>query len=563
MFQSPKTAASSESKQAFASPHDEARALFSQAREELENLAGPGAIARIRQAVVLVDGAVSCPVEARVCVRSDGAKLLSTFGHPAHAEPFLAEAIQILVTSGNANETARIAKLQVRRGELLCELGRLPEAEACLQSAVELVGRGASSSPLAIRAKLDLGLVALRRGDDESSVLRYGTLMSEVFSECARAEPAERPELSRVLTLSASAFMDAGHFSQAVHIAREALSVYRQAPEGSDDACRMLRLFIAEVAHKAGHFDEALDLRRHLQHELRADARCGASSDLALQVAQSVGETLIEMKSFEQAEIVLRETFEAARQSGSSERALECAAILMNEYIVRHMEEEIVALRSAVSDIKQSAGPMYALLSRVDEELAFNDDAEGALARLDELLREVQQLTGAERVLGEAAILASKAIVSAAFDPEAARELILDVVSRLESIPPPFDEGIRERLSLAQARLAIVQSDPETAVRVLSRQIEELDRNEGCGRQLVRVKLMIQLAEALDAAGKRSEAVVLARRIVSLFEESKDVHSLNFAESLLLLAGLLGPDDPEHETAIERAVPIIHRYRQR
>lgn len=563
MFQSPKPPNRSESNQGFSSPHEEARALFTQARIELENLAGPGAIARIRKAVALVDGAACCPVEARICVRTDGAKLLSTFRHPAHAEPLLAEAVQILVTSGKANETARIAKLQTRRGELLCELGRLPEAEASLQSAVELVGKIAPNSPLEIRAKLDLGLVALRRGDDEISVFRYGTLMSEVFSGCARAKSVERPELSRVLTQSANVFMEAGHFSQALHIAREALSVYQQAPERNDDACRMLRLFIAEVAHKAGHFDEALDLRRHLLHEIRADASHGAGSDLALQVAQSMGETLIELKSFEKAEIVLRETFETARQGGSAERALECAAILMNQYIVRYMEEEIVALRAVVSEITPNVGPMYALLSRADEELAFNDDAEATISRLDDLLSQAQQLSGAERVLGETAILANKAIVSAAFAPETAQQLIMEVLSRLESIPGPVDEGIRGRLSLAQARLAMAQSDPEAAVRVLSRQLEELDRNEGRGRQLVRVKLMIQLAEALDAANKREDALAVARRIISLLENGNDVHSLTFAEGLLLLAGLLEPGDPEHETAVARALPIIQRYRQR
>lgn len=324
----------------------------------------------------------------------------------------------------------------------------------------------------------------------------------------------------------------------------------------------MLRLLIAEIAHKAGRFDQALSLRQALLQEVRADERFEKNSKLELEIAQSLGETLIELRRFEQAEILLRDTFEAARRADDAERALECSQVLMNQYVVRHMEEEVVALREATEDLSPKIGPMYALLKKVDEEIAFNDDADAALPMIDELLDEARKLTGAERVLGETAILASKAMAIAAVSPEEANALVMDVVSRLESIPAPFDEGIRGRLAVAQARLAIVQSDPHTAVRVLSRQLAELERSEGRGRHFVRVKIMIQLAEALEAAGENDRALGLARQLVGMFEEQKDVHSLLFAEALLLLSGLLPTGSPEHEAAIERAVPIIQRHRK-
>lgn len=562
MFQgnSQRSEATSKAEPSSSHPHDEAKRLFEEAQEELMNLAGAGAIGKVHKAVSLIDGAPCSPSALRVRVRTEAADMLAQYGHPAHAEALLSAAIQILRTASCNVTTGVIAKLQLYRGELLYQAGCLSEAETCFRTGLDYLTPCSAPS---IQAKLGLALIALKDESRAVTTIRSGTLMSEVFSECSRAAAQEHWNISETLVKAAKGFMEEGWFEEAAYLAKEALSIYQQTPECSYDACRMLRLFIAEAVHKAGFFTQALELRQSVLGELRSDQREGPKSALVLEVTQSMAETLIELKSFERAEALLCETLTAAKEQGLAERAFACGALLMRRYMECNMEQELAALREAMSEILPDLGPVRAILAQLDNEIVFNADPESRLIRLDQLLEESKLLSGAERVLTESALLATKAMDIAAAYPEVAQELILQVLNRLETIPAPFDEGIRDRLALAQASLAIAQSDPHMAVRVISRQLEELERNEGKSSYTLRLKLMLCLGEALKSAGETTQALATAHKAVGLCEERNDTNSLPFAEALLFLSTLLPDDSPEWEAAIERAVPIVERYRHR
>lgn len=512
----------------------------------------------VRDAVQVVDSSSARDPYARSAIRTGAAAILDCFELYEDAAEYLSQAIQIEATASSA-PSQELACQQVWRGELLCRLGRLVDAESAASLGLEWISALDRNSPLEVRAKLALAAIYRARQDHG----RFGTTMSAVFSDLQDIPAESQAELSDVLESTARQWAKEGSFKDALALAQMAESICEEIPSVGRADYWTLRAFVGEIMHKIGQFDCARKVREGILEELVADPDAGPLDSDTIQASCVLAETLLELNQFERAERILSDALERAKEADDPQSASMCFDLLTVQYVSRGMEAEAEALRESVADILEELSLGTRILRRVDGELlelAMEGQEGAALEQLDELMAEAARLEEGERRYVELCLLAAKALMVVGSSPEEAREILDEVFERSLALPDSYVESVKMRASMVEEILARQADDPERAIELAEHQLSELNRVEGESRSRLRIRMLQSLAITQSSAGRDEDAVETARRAIEVHERHNDVRSLMFAESLMILARLLPKGDEEAKKLNEKASEIRERY---
>ena len=434
-----------------------------------------GAIASAAILILLVAGIVSTSIlaigqaRARAAAQAESERahaavaflrgMLSS-ADPAHARDdvlvldVVEEASRRLDHAGPADPDVE-ATVRTAIGATYLGLGRLDEAEAHLQSALEtrvaLHGEDHASVAEILHY---LGWLALNRHqlEDAEALHRRALAIAR-----RRFEPHDR-RLADVLQDLGIVLHEAGDLGGAESMLREALEVSRRAPRPVDIEAALVESRLGDVIALQGRYDEAEDLQRRALSTYRAAGQ--PVHVRAPEVMASLAWVLQQKEELDEAEVLLHEAIGLRRDSYGGDSPLVGQLLVQLGQVERakgNLADAESLLRHAVEIYRQSYGPDDPSTAVVIHHLATVLDEGGAHARAAELLGGV--ITAYEATYGPDHWQVANArnryglcLMRLGRDDEAEREL-------LAAHRGLTSAGLPDRARLAAQRLATLYED--------------------------------------------------------------------------------------------------------
>ena len=443
-------------------------------------------------------------------------------------------------------------ELSLERARLLHEMNRIAEVESCWSTLISRVS-GLDGDPLLeLDARMShAGFLRSRAMPVEAAVE-----MTHAFTLLPRINQTRTRDLVGLLMSHAGKLGEAGLFNEAALLSGEALDrLASAAAEGKfkaeGDYRDEMRWRHGDFLLKAGRIAKARDVQEALLKEWSGEYE--ASHPKLMQLRDDLSSLEAELGLFSRALEFARENLRIALDDGGETYELTARVRIATIFRLQGRHRDAYSIMQVFTHREVDDAADTGI-----EELSYDEDERDSES-LEIKLRQLDSFPMPVSAVRKSQLLADSAMKLMESDPETALELVSRAQSELDVLAPGITQQMSVALGNIRARAVATMGGLPKQIEFEERRLADFERTHGCSAEMTRQHLRRDLAELYVQNQDYEVAERLLREIKGFLDLREGKETLLYGTVLVAL-GSIASSSSEAQSLRERGKEIIDSF---